>query len=117
MKIINKHSHFLFLHIGFYRHFSWLIISSFIGSILMIFKAAFSKTKVSSKIHLLQVEKITNRQLVLLIPTINLTKGLLFIGFKNNQLSVAKFGSGDFGKLDLIKIIENLDRINDNHLV
>ncbi|MFT6077505.1 MAG: multisubunit Na+/H+ antiporter MnhE subunit [Myxococcota bacterium] len=117
MKIINRHSHFLFLHIGFYRHFVWLIISSFIGSIAMILKIAFSKSKIDPKIHLLEVEKITNRQLVILIPTINLTKNLLFIGFNKNQLSVANFGSGDFGNLDLDRIIENLDKINDNNLV
>ncbi|MFT6106632.1 MAG: multisubunit Na+/H+ antiporter MnhE subunit [Rickettsiales bacterium] len=117
LKLINKHSKFLFLHVGFYRHFSWLIISSFFGSVLMILKAAFFQSKTNPKIHLLKDEKINSNQLILLITTINLTKNLLFIGFNNNQLTVANFGDSDFGKPDLVKIIENLEKINDNHLV
>ena len=51
IKIINKHSRFLFLHLGFYKHFLGLIFSSFFQSLLIIFRVAISSFKIDPKIN------------------------------------------------------------------
>jgi multisubunit Na+/H+ antiporter MnhE subunit len=116
-KIINKHSHFLFLHIGFYKHFLSLLFSSFLSSVLLILRSAISSRKINPEIHFLSVKKLTNSQLVLLIPTLNLMKGILFISFKDNKIELISFEEKYFKQIDLDKIIENLDKVNDNRLV
>lgn len=60
MKIITKHSNFLFLHIGFYRHFLGIIFSSFPASLLTIFRAAIASPKVDYKIYFLPIKKLNN---------------------------------------------------------
>lgn len=117
IKIINKHSRFLFLHLGFYKHFLGLIFSSFFQSLLIIFRVTISSFKIDPKIYSLPIKNLNNAQLVLLIPTINLMPGVLFVGFEDQKIIIFGLGDSYVKKLDLDKIINNLEKVNDSRLV
>jgi multisubunit Na+/H+ antiporter MnhE subunit len=118
MKIITKYSHFLFLHIGFYKHFIGIVFFSFISSLLIIFRAAIASPKINPKIYFLPTQKNINKnELVLLASTINLLPGTVFIGLEDKKIIVCSLNESYIAKLNLEKICQNLDKINDNRLV
>ena len=117
IKIINKYSHFTFLHFGFYKHFVGLIFSSFVQSLLTIYRVAILSPKIDPKIHFLPVGKLNNSELILLISTINLMPGLLFIGLEDKKIIISALNEAYIKQLNLDKIIHSLDKINDNRLV
>ena len=117
IKIITKYSHFLFLHIGFYKHFISIMLSSFLESLLIIYKAAFSNQKINAKIYLLPVKKLNNTELVLLISTINLLPGTVFVGLEDQKIAICGLNEKYITQLNLEKIYDNLGKINDNRLV
>ena len=104
IKIITKYSHFLFLHIGFYKHFIGIVISSFFESLLIIYKAAFSNQKIDAKIYLLPVKKLNNTELVLLMSTINLLPGTVFVGFEDKKIAICGLNEKYISQLNLEKI-------------
>ncbi len=117
MKIITKYSHFLFLHIGFYRHFIGIIISSFVESLLIIFRAATSSSKIDCKTYSFPAKKLNNSELVLLMSTINLLPGTVFVGLEDQQITIFYLGIKYMERLNLDKIYDSLEKINDNRLV
>ncbi len=117
IKIITKYSHFLFLHIGFYRHFIGIILFSFIESLLIIFRAAINSSKINYKIYLLPIKKLNNSELVLLISTINLLPGTVFVGLIDKKIAIYSLNKKYISQLNLEKIYNSLERINDNRLV
>ncbi len=117
IKIITKYSHFLFLHIGFYKHFIGIVLSSFVESLLIIYQAAFIDKKIDAKIYLLPVKKLNNAELVLLMSTINLLPGTVFVGLEDKKIAVFALNEKYISKLNLEKIYNHLDQINDNRLV
>ncbi len=117
IKIITKYSHFLFLHIGFYKHFIGIIFSSFGQSLSIIFKAAITGREINSKIYTLPVKKLNNTELVLLMSTINLLPGTVFIGLEDKKIAIFALNEKYISNLNLEKIYDNLHKINDNRLV
>jgi multisubunit Na+/H+ antiporter MnhE subunit len=117
IKIITKHSNFLFLHIGFYKHFLGIIFSSFAASLLIIFKVAIGSSKIDYKIYSLPIKRLNNSELVLLIPTINLLPGVIFIRQEDQKIIIFALSKHYINKLDLAKICSELTHINDNRLV
>jgi len=117
MRIITKYSHLLFLHIGFYKHFVSIIVSSFLESILIIFRAATNSSKIDCKIYSLPVKKLNNSELVLLMSTINLLPGTVFVGMEDDKITICGLSKKYIGRLNLNKLYDSLDKINDNRLV
>jgi multisubunit Na+/H+ antiporter MnhE subunit len=117
IKIITKYSHFLFLHIGFYKHFIGIIISSFIESLLIIFRAAKCSSEIDCAIYWLPIKKLNNSELVLLMSTINLLPGTIFVGLEDNKIAICGLNKKYMDRLNLEKIYDNLEKINDNRLV
>jgi multisubunit Na+/H+ antiporter MnhE subunit len=117
IKIITKYSHFLFLHIGFYRHFIGIIISSFFESLIIAFRAANNSSKLDCKIYFLPIKKLNNSELVLLMSTINLLPGTIFIGLEDKQIAICGLNEKYMARLNLEKVYNKLEKINDNRLV
>ena len=117
IKIITKHSQFLFLHIGFYRHFLGIIFSSFLPSLLTIFRVAIGSKRIDCKIYSLPIKKLNNVELSLLISTINLLPGTIFVGIEDKKIIICGLNDQYIAKLNLAKIYDDLTKINDNRLV
>ena len=117
IKIINKYSHFTFLHFGFYKHFISLILSSFYQSLLIAYRVAIASPRIDPKIHFLPIGKLNNSELVLLISTLNLIPGVLFVSLEDKKIIISTVSEFYFEQLDLDKIISSLDKINDSRLV
>jgi len=121
IKIINKYSHLIFLHFGFYKHFVGLIFSAFPQSLLTAYRAAIASQKINPKIHFFLVKSLNNNELVLLISTINMMPHLLFIGVKDKlkgkEVIILSLNDFSVSKLNLRQVISDLDKINDNRLV
>jgi multisubunit Na+/H+ antiporter MnhE subunit len=117
IKIINKYSSFLFLNIGFYKHFLKIIFSSFFVSIKIVIKIIFSSQDIKPDFYTAPIKKLNNNELVLLINTINLTAGLLFIGLNGKNITIYAVNEKLFKKLNISKICSNLHKINDSRLV
>ncbi len=117
LKIFNKDSHFSFLHFGFYRHFIKLFFSAFLQSILVVFRIAISSRKIEPKIYSLPIEELEIHTLNLLIFTINMTPGLLFIDLIDDKIVILGLNKSYIEKLDLKQIIRQIDRVDDNKLV
>jgi len=117
IKIITKHSNFLFLHLGFYKHFIGTILSSFLASLLTIFRAAIGSPKIDCKIYFLPINRLSNAELALLIVTINFLPGVVFIGLEEQKIILCGLNEQYIAKLNLEKIYDNLAQINDNRLV
>jgi len=117
IKIITKYSHFLFLNIGFYRHFLAIIFLSFLASLLTIFRAVIGRNRIDCKIYSIPIKKLNNAELILLISTINLLPGTVFIGLEDQKIIICGLNEQYITKLNLEKICVNLAKINDNKLV
>ncbi len=117
MKIINKYNHFLFLNFGFYRHFLIIIGSAFLPSLVIIFESLTNKTRNSFGFYQLPVKKLNNLELLLMMSTINLMPGTIFLGINDNQLKIFAINQKYFAKINLAAIYESLEKINDNRLV
>lgn len=117
IKIINKHSSFLFLNLGFYRHFFKIIASSFLASIAVAVDIASQGADIKPKFYSIPIKKLNNNEIVLLINTINLMAGLICVGFKDKNVIVYSVNDQCFKKLDVKKICDNLHKINDSRLV
>jgi multisubunit Na+/H+ antiporter MnhE subunit len=116
IKIITKYSHFLFLHVGFYKHFIGIIAYYFLESLKIAFNAARNKQD-NYKIYSLPIKKLNNTELVLLISTINLLPGTIFIGIEGEKINIFALDKKYIEKLNLDKICDSLEKINDNRLV
>lgn len=117
IKIINKYSSFLFLNIGFYKHFLKIIFSSFFVSIKIVVKTIYGSQDIKPDFYTAPIKKLNNNELVLLINTINLTAGLLFIGLKGRNIIIYATNEKLFKEFNVNKICSNLHKINDSRLV
>ena len=116
LKIISKFSGFLFLHLGFYRHFIGVIFSSFVPSLIIAFEAATASKKINPHVYSLPIRKFNNKKSALLISTINLMAGIVFVGLEDGKINICSLGNSYLEHIDLDKIIDNLRKINDNTL-
>jgi multisubunit Na+/H+ antiporter MnhE subunit len=93
------------------------VLSSFAESLLIIFRAAISGREIDCKIYLLPVKKLNNSELVLLMSTINLLPGTVFVGLEDKKIAICGLNEKYVSKLNLEKIYDSLSKINDNRLV
>lgn len=117
IKIINKHTSFLFLNFGFYQHFLKVIFLSFIESVLIAIKLAMGSKDIKPHFHSIPIKKLTNNEIVLLTNTINLMAGLVCVGFKDKNIIICALNEKYFKKLNITKICDNLYKIYDSRLV
>ncbi|MCE3254782.1 MAG: hypothetical protein K0R25_276 [Rickettsiaceae bacterium] len=116
LKIITKRSNFLFLSFGFYHHFFAVIFHSFTKSLKIAFACAFGSKKINPQIHELPLKKPNSRKSILLISTINLMAGLVFVGFKDDKIIICSLHENFIKQLDLPKLLKELNKVNDNRL-
>jgi len=115
LKIIDKKSKFLYLNIGFYRHFFALFVKNYVKSLILILKFAFFK---NDNLAIIKKYKIHNQDIdiTMLVSSINMITGLYAIN-KGNELIVYYLDKSYLKDLNFKKIYKSLNNIDDNNLV
>ncbi len=127
IKIYDKKSQFLYLSIGFYRHFLNIYFENFLSSIFLLFKMALFPQKLISGFYNLKllndkfsendVNLLKKIELDLLIASINLHCAILALDHNCNKIKIHYLNKNYYKKINLNKIKRSLTTINDCDLV
>lgn len=118
LKIINKNYNFLFLNLGFYRHFLATYMIYFIKSFIFIVKVSFFKDKSDPIFFEINLKKSLNKSdLSSFIATVTFIPGISYIETKNQQILIYAYNKKIFYSANLEKIYRNIYKINDDSLV
>ncbi|MDX2083201.1 MAG: Na+/H+ antiporter subunit E [Rickettsiales bacterium] len=117
LKLIEKKSELLYLSFGFYRHFTKIYLANFVSSLKLIKSLAFSLEPLKPKIEALNLSEYKNFNLSILIATINMKTGLLFVGHDGNKIFIHSIDFEYFAEFDLKKYTKDLTYVNDDNLV
>jgi len=115
IKLINQSTDFLFLNLGFYKHFCKLIFCSFFKSIALLFSSSF-KT-LNPVTYYLPITKQNSSELALFMSTISLIPGLFCLGLKDDELIIHALDEKYFKQSKINEIYNNLKSIKDDRLV
>lgn len=114
---IDKNSEFLYLSLGFYRHFCRLYGQNFLRSLKMIIYLALGRNPVRPLVYSLPFEYKNKFNPTLFAVTLNLSAGLFCIGIRDQNFLVHALDEKYFEKIDLYKLGKILPEVNDDNLV
>lgn len=117
MGVINKSTHFIFLHYGFFKHFFILILISFFASIKFTFKTFLKPGEIKPVIYHFPIKKTGDNSIALLIATLAFVPGVLCIGVKNDQLIIHALNQDYLLNAKIAKLYRSIGEINDDRLV
>jgi len=116
MNIIKKDSELLYLSFGFYRHFVSLYFKNFFSSLALIIDLAFSIKPIRPLLYQIKND-FEQINLSLIITSLNMSSGLLYVGAKNGNIIVHVIDEKYFASFNLLKIRKKLLNVNDDNLV
>ena len=118
IKIINKDFNLLFLSFGFYRHFFIIYFISCYKYLILLPKLVFSQKINQDCLFYIKIKKkLTKQEFALFIATINLIPGISYVDKKGGDIIIYSTIKELFNKVDIVKIYNNIHRINDDSLV
>jgi hypothetical protein len=118
LKIINKHFNFLFLNLGFYKHFLGIFIVSFFRLIPFLVKNTFTNKTKNCCVYEINQKKILNRsELSLFIATITFIPGIAYLGRNKDNIIIYATSEDLFNNSSIKTIYNNINQINDDQLV
>lgn len=116
LKIIEKNSPMLFLHLNFYKHFLSIILVSFIYSFRLIYIILLAKKEFTPKIYSFEVE-LKDDEKNLFIASANLFCGISLIEEDKNQFKIHAIDDWFFKKFNHKKVIKSIAQINENEII
>lgn len=117
LKLIKKDSEFLYLSFGFYCHFIKIILSELINSIKLIVNLAFSDKNPKPQLYNIDLKDSLIANKALIISSINMSAGLLFLHLKKEEISIYAIDKRYFEEFKIKKIITNINKTNDENLI
>ncbi len=118
IKIINKDINFLFLNFGFYKHFLLIYFLSLFRYFILLPRLLLINGKDNSDIIKFSVKKLLNKQeLSIFIATINMLPAISYIDKKNKEIIIYCAIKELFNKDEIVKIYDNIYKINDDSLI
>lgn len=118
IKIINKDINFLFLNFGFYKHFLLIYFLSLFRYLILMPRFLLINGRDNSYIIKFSVKKALNRhELSLFISTINMLPAISCIDKKNKEITIYCVNKELFNKDEIVKIYDNIYKINDDSLI
>lgn len=115
IKLISRSTNFLFLSLGFYKHFIRLFFTSFFKSIFVLVKSTFKPGYPT--IYYVTIKKQNSTELALFMSTISLIPGLFCLGIQDEELIIHALDEKYFKQTNINHIYNNLKHINDDQLV
>ena len=83
LRVINTaNSSFLYLNLGFYTHYSSIILISLVKTLVFIVEFQFFSKKLKSTMYYISIERFNEHDLRLLITTIFFMPGIIYLGIK-----------------------------------
>lgn len=117
LKLFDKKTEFLFLSIGFYKHFVGLYFKNFFRSFYVLFNMATFDKSIHPTIRYINIKENYKFNYALLIATINMNCGLFAINLAKNKIAVHCVNDSYFFAFDLLKYTINLNNVNDDNLI
>lgn len=114
LKLTEKNGELLYLNFGFYRHFLNIFFSNFFSSMKLICGLAVKREPIYPVI---QIIKIGDNDMALLMATINITSGLFAIDCKGDEITIHALDQDYFKALNLKKVLSSLKDTRDENLI
>ncbi len=118
LKFFNKNTNFLFLNIGFYRHFFNLFLRSFFYFIPYLLRVTFNKEEENN--HLFQIKfktALTELELSVFIVSISFVPGISYVDSDDGIITLYALNEKFANKSYLNKIYNSIHQINDDNLI
>ena len=117
LKLINKKANFLFLNLGFYKHFLSLFFANLFRSIIFLAKTTFSKSQDNNCFFEITFEKILNKsELSIFMASISFIPGICYVSCDKNIVTIYALNEEFFKKDSLNKIYNNINKVDDDNL-
>ncbi len=115
LKLINKDTEFLYLSIGFYRHFIKLYFTNFFKSVAVILRLSLSNKPLRPLVYSILIEYKDKFNPGLMDSTLNMSAGLFCIGVNDETFFVHALDESYFEHLDFTRIKKILPQLNDDN--
>ncbi len=117
LNLINKNTEFLYLSLGFYRHFIKLYFSNFFKSLGVILKLSLSTKPIRPLVYSVVIEYKDKFNPALMDSTLIMLAGLFCIGMQDETFFIHALDEKYFEVIDFYKIRKILPQVNDDNLV
>jgi multisubunit Na+/H+ antiporter MnhE subunit len=117
LKLVKKDSELLYFSFGFYYHFIKIFITNFFKSIKLIIQLAFYQEPIKPKVYNIILREEIKFNLALLVASLNMISGLLFINIKEQKISIHTIDKKYLNEFELKQIVLSLNKANDDNLV
>lgn len=117
LQIINNKSKFLFLSIGFYRHFFLIYFKNFFKAIFLIIDLAINRRVMMPTINIIKFNEENAEDNHLLIASINFCVGVFVLNATESSLVIHSIDKGFFKELNINNLKKQLRLINDDEIV
>jgi hypothetical protein len=118
LKIINKNFNFLFLNLGFYRHFLSIFFIFLIKFIFFLIRTTFTRQVDQDCLFQISPNKILNKsELSIFVATLSFIPGISYVKTHKSIITIYAVSETLFEKRNLGKLYHNIHKINDDSLI
>lgn len=119
LKMVRKKVNFLFLNLGFYKHFLSLFFVNFFYCVIFLVKTTFVKKDPENNCFFeMNFEKIlTKSEMAIFIASISFIPGLCYVDCDKTVVTIYALDERFFRKDPLQKIYNNINQVDDDNLV
>lgn len=117
LKIYDKNSKMLFLHLSFYFHFLQILLKNFISCFDLIFSIIFDSNKLKPLIYWVKIEENNGVDKAILIASINLSLGLSLLENQGELFIIHALSEKYWQDFNLTKVLKALPEIDEENIV